>query len=378
MRVCFITPVLDAFKGGNHLPLLAALPDVQCMILTNATKPAAPAFPSHIQCETLSVRLGSYYYGWSDYLFARAVMKRYPAHHSYWKQFDVIHINQTMGPALLALKDSGVSVCFFVHHPASVDREVAVRESSGIEAWKWRLKYAMLVRWQRAFCRAMPHVATVSRTAAQRIAADYGVDAAKIAVVPNGVDTGEFMPAGAAKADFDVIAVGSFIHPRKGFPYMLEAYRSLSDSGFRIADVGRRTAAQQQALREIPNVRLCGMVSQEELLSLLQRSSALLSTSLYEGFGLSLIEALACGRPAFAFDGGAVGEVLRPVDPALVVPLRDTEALTARVREFLALPVGERAERGERYRQAVMRLYPLRQSADALGDLYRRLAARPA
>lgn len=279
-----------------------------------------------------------------------------------------------MGPALLELKKMHVPLLFFIHHPVSADRQVALEESSMVEGWRWRLKYALLLHWQRRFVREIAHVATVSHTAAQRIASDYGRPVDGIGVVPNGIDSALFTPGDLASSGFDVIAIGSFVHPRKGFRYLVEAYRELSAKGLRIADVGRRSAVQQAALRGIPNVRRVGIVKQEELLSLLRRSSVLLSTSLYEGFGLSLIEALACGRPSFAFDAGAVREVLQPIDPGLIVPTRNAKELVRRVLQFLQVPVAERVSKGEHYRAEVVRLYPLESSAQALHRLYERIA----
>jgi len=374
VRVCLLTPVLDVFKGGNHLPLLAALPEVDFTIITGRMKPEHPDLPGNMCIEALHSRVSSYYYGCADYLFARALLKRHPADDPFWKSFDVIHINQTMGPSLLALRETGVPLLFFVHHPVSVDLAVALEESSFLKGLHWRLQYFLLCRWQKRFCRELPHIATVSRTAADRIATDYGCDGAKIALVPNGVDETRFFPGDPMSTDFNVIAIGAFIHPRKGFRYLLDAYRLLGERGLTIADVGRRSAEQQAVLRSIPNVRTFGTVPQEELVHLMRRSAVLLSTSLYEGFGLSLIEALACGRPAFAFDAGAVREVLSPIDAGLVVPLRDTAELARRVLRFLERTPADRERAGAAYREAVTSQYPLTAAAEALRTLYEWLA----
>ncbi len=371
MRVCLLIPTFDAFKGGNHLPLLAAASDIQFTILTAQSRPAQPELPRNVRIEYIRTPLGPYYYGVADWLYARAVIRRFPASHAFWKGFDVLHLNQTAGPALLRLRRTDVPLCFFVHHPVSADREIVLRESHGFMRLRWRLRYALLLRWQKRFCRMLPHVVTVSRTAAEKIARDYGRDMSSICIVPNGVDSARFVPDASATAAFDVIAMGSFVHPRKGFRFLLEAYRALALQGYRIADVGRRSGGQAEALKSIPAVRMHGTVSDDELLKLLQRSRVLVSTSLYEGFGLSLIEALACGHPAFAFGGGAVTEVLSPVDPELVVPPEDTAELVRRVRLFLDLGPQEQAARGERYRAEAQRLYPLSRSAEALRQLYR-------
>lgn len=377
MHVCVITTMFDAFKGGNHLPLFAALPDVTFTILTNAAKPRNPLLPPNIHILTLNRCIGPYYYGLGEYLFARAVLRIYPPSHSFWQQFDVIHCNQVLGVPFLRLREAKCPLLYVIHHPVSADRSLALEESSLGSSFHWRLKYAILLRSQRTLVRGMPHVTTVSHTAAKRIAADYGRDVVSIHIVPNGVDTRLFIPGDLASTAFDVIALGSFVHPRKGFRYLVQVYRALSSAGYRIADIGRRSAAQRAELARIPHVRMYGALPQEEMLSLLRRSSVLLSTSLYEGFGLSLIEAMACGRPAFAFSGGAVSEVLTPIDPELVVPLRNTEELVRRVQVFLRLPLEERMRKGQHYRQEVCRLYSMGHSAEALRELYATISRSP-
>lgn len=370
MHVCVLMPVLDTFKGGNHLPLLGACPSVQFTVLTNRTKPQNPVLPPNVRVLTLPARIGSYYGGFADALFAQSVLRTYPPRHAFWTQFDVIHLNQTFGPALRRLRETGRPVCLLIHHPVTVDRALAMQESRWPVTLLWRLKYVLLWRWQRALCRSGIAVVTVSRTAAERIASDYGLDVSGIRVVPNGIEGGGAPSVSPAKTEFDVIAIGSFLHPRKGFPYLLKVYQSLSAAGYRLADVGRRSEQQKAQLSHIPHLRVFGTVGQEELLSLLGRSSALVSTALYEGFGLSLIEALAHGRPAFAFGGGAVEEVLSPIDPRLVSPLRDTAELVRRVQEFLRLPEAQRRERGENYRHAVLDRYSLVRSGQALQEFY--------
>lgn len=376
MHICVLQAVLDPFKGGNHLPLLAAASDVHFTIVCNRTKASADELPDNVDVITVPGRIGSYYYGCADFRFAQLLLRKYPVLSDFWKQFDVIHCNQVMGPALKKLRGSKIPLLFLIHHPVTADREVVLAESHGLQALKWRAKYALLVRWQRQMCSTVDHIATVSQTTKDRIASDYQCPKEKISVVPNGVDGSVFMPADTTTTDFDAIAVGSFIHPRKGFSYLLKTYRALAAKGYRVADVGRRSDAQREELAMIPNVKHFGMVQHDELISLMQRSATLLSTSLYEGFGLSLIESLACGRPAFAFDGGAVREVLQPIDENLVVPLRDVSVLVDRVTSFLQLPESERLERGGRYRKAVLEKYSLARSSTMLSELYTRFCKK--
>ena len=367
MHICVLTTQLDSFKGGNHLPLFGALKDVRFTMVTARAKQDGP-LPKNIEVENLNLSLGSYYYGRADRAFAEEVLKKYPLQSAFWKQFDVIHLNQTLSPKLLELTKTKTSLLYAVHHPVTADREVAVAESGIIGKILWRLRYRRLIRWQKELCQRASHIMTVSETVQKRLMSDYGIRK-NISIVPNGVNGDEFAPS-HEHLTADVIAVGSFLHPRKGFPYLLKLYKALAGKNLRIADVGRRSREQTILLKDIPGVTIHGTVPHEELVTLMKHSSVLVSTSLYEGFGLSLIEALACGHPAFAFDAGAVSEVLSPIDPELVVPLRDVAELTKRVRGYLSLPQKDKQRKAEHYRAKVLELYSMEKAAEALKRVY--------
>lgn len=370
MRVCILIVSLDAFKGGNHLPLLAALHDVSFTILTNRKKPVDAVLPPNVEVIELNERLGPFYYGISDIRFSKAVLRRYPVTDAFWKQFDVVHLNQTIGDGLLALRDTGRPVLYTVHHPVTVDRQVALQEDPWYERLRWWAKYVVLIRAQRRLCRGFSRVMTVSHTSARRIADDYGIPFDKISVVYNGVNGTEFTLADATPPRFDVVALGSFIHPRKGFKHLARVYRLLSERGLRIADVGRRSGAQMEILKTIPGVTSHETIPQEQLVDIVRSSQVLISTAVYEGFGLSLIEALACGKPCFAFAVGAVPEVLEPIDPSLLVTPRNAEEMAEKIFAYLALPAEEKRRKGEEYRRRVLELYTIDASAKSLRDLY--------
>ena len=372
MKVCVLQPVLDPFKGGNHLPLLASLPDVSLTVVCNRSKVDPNDLPDNVEVVIVPGRMGPYYYGCSDYRFASLVLGFAPPSDPFWEQFDVIHINQTMGPALRRLQKTKKPLLLTIHHPVTADLEVAVAESTMLQSILWRLKYALLVCWQREMCTHVTKIMTVSETMKRRLVREYGVLPDDVLVVPNGVD-GSVFQLSDQNPDFDIIAVGSFMHPRKGFRYLEQVYRSLTNKGYTVADVGRRSDAQRQILETIDGVKTFGTVDSDTLINLMQRSQALVSTSLYEGFGLSLIESLSCGHPAFAFSVGAVPEVLKPVDPDLLVAPKNVQTLVHRIEEFLTLSTEEKRRKGEEYRRKVLDLYSLEKSTQALLAVYRSL-----
>src|SRR3989338_5829356 len=137
MRVCILQTVLDPYKGANHLPLFAATSEVSFTIVCNRSKARKDDLPANVDVITVPGRIGPYYYGCADALFARSVLRRYPASDPFWKSFDVLHLNQVMGPAFRRLQGSGVPVLFTIHHPVTADREIALQESGSVQGILW-------------------------------------------------------------------------------------------------------------------------------------------------------------------------------------------------------------------------------------------------
>ena len=105
----------------------------------------------------------------------------------------------------------------------------------------------------------------------------------------------------------------------------------------------------------------------------MQDSSCLVLTALYEGFGLSIIEALSAGRPAFAFDVGAIREVLEPIDDSIISPPRDIDSIVSKIESYLSLSESDRMEKGNEYRKKVLDLYSIDKSGKSLEALYKKI-----
>jgi glycosyltransferase involved in cell wall biosynthesis len=165
--------------------------------------------------------------------------------------------------------------------------------------------------------------------------------ARKIAVVHPGVGR-EFTPDGDPAADDKalavlgvvrpyLLAVGN-IHPRKNLARLLAAWQRLRDGGHDVpamvwAGLGRWESGQLVDRARAAGVHLPGFVAPEYLPALYRRAEALAYPSLYEGFGLPPLEAMACGTPVLASDTTslpeAVGDAAVTVDPTNVDALAE-------------------------------------------------------
>ncbi|MGQ9566968.1 MAG: glycosyltransferase family 4 protein [Anaerolineae bacterium] len=123
------------------------------------------------------------------------------------------------------------------------------------------------------------------------------------------------------------------LEPRKNLPAALQALRRLLDAGQApyLVVVGGRGWGYAEALRSVDelglthHVRLVGFVPLDELVLWYNAATALVYPSLYEGFGLPPLEAMACGLPVVASDRGALPEVVG--EAGLLVDLAIPEQL---------------------------------------------------
>jgi glycosyltransferase involved in cell wall biosynthesis len=192
-------------------------------------------------------------------------------------------------------------------------------------------------RWTRTYSRAV--LPRVVRAASRLIAVSeftkrellelLDVPEEKVRVIPNAVGQ-PFSPEGEAAPGDYVLAV-STLEPRKNLARLVEAYGRARLNGVPLLVAG---ASGWGGVRiEGENVRWLGEVRDEELARLYRGAKAVAYVSLYEGFGLPVLEAMACGAPVVAARNGALEEVAGGA-AVLVDPL-DPEGIAAGLAEAI-------------------------------------------
>jgi glycosyltransferase involved in cell wall biosynthesis len=165
----------------------------------------------------------------------------------------------------------------------------------------WTRRY--VPRAVPAMLRAASRLIAVSEFTARELEALVGVPRERIRIVPNAVDHAVFTPDGPrAEGDY-VLAVGT-LEPRKNLARTIEATARL---GVELRVVG--SAGWGGVEPHGAHVRRLGFVGDEELAALYRGARCVAYPSLYEGFGIPVLEALACGAPVVTSRGGACEEV---------------------------------------------------------------------
>jgi alpha-1,3-rhamnosyl/mannosyltransferase len=183
-------------------------------------------------------------------------------------------------------------------------------------------------------------ILAISRFAADSGIRHLGLDPARVHVVHHGAGA-EFRPDGSvARIDRPYLLVVSEYQQRKGFDRAFAVIDELADAGhphtLKVAGrvnpwVEDELAALLAAARHPERIELLGFV--DDLPGMYRGADVVLVPSRYEGFGLPLLEAMACGRPVVAFANSSLVEVAG--DGARLVPDGDVEAMAAAVVDLL-------------------------------------------
>jgi glycosyltransferase involved in cell wall biosynthesis len=234
------------------------------------------------------------------------------------------------------------------------------------------------------------HFHAVSETVKDAAGRDLGVLPDRITVIPRGRDPRRLgVPSsarrqasrrslGLAAGDEVVVTVGRQEF-QKGHRYLLEAVEMLRASRprLRVLVAGRQgnASAELEAMHRVsslgPTVQFIG--HREDVPSLLAAADVFVFPSLYEGFGGSLVEAMALGLPIVASDVPAIREVVEEGRNALLVNRADPDALARAIADLLEDPA-RRGASGWWSRRRFEERFTLDRVVPRMVDLYRRLA----
>jgi glycosyltransferase involved in cell wall biosynthesis len=198
-----------------------------------------------------------------------------------------------------------------------------------------RLNYWYLNATMPTYCRRADAIITVSESSKRDIVAEYGLDAEKVSVIPEAAAP-EFEPAAVEAVRVVRQRYGlperfaihvSTIEPRKNLTRLVEALEQLYQEGITIplVAVGGRGWLYDDFFERLEElemkqwIRFPGYVPAADLPALYSAATMAVMPSVYEGFGLPVLEAMACGTPVVSSQASSLpeagGEAARYFDP---------------------------------------------------------------
>ena len=259
--------------------------------------------------------------------------------------FDLVHDNQCLGRGLVPMmEEDGWPVMATLHHPITVDRDLDFAHTTS------RFRKLTLRRWygflgmQMEVARQIPRLVTVSESSKRDITAQMGVDPDRLHIVPVGVDPTIFRPKPEiARVPGRLMTTASADVPMKGLAPLLESLAKVRTErpDAHLVVIGRpkersKIPAMIETLGLGGAVEFVSGVSTERIVELYAEAEVACVPSLYEGFSLPAVEAMACGVPVVATTGGAVPEVVgTDGETGLLVPPGDPSALATAILRAL-------------------------------------------
>jgi glycosyltransferase involved in cell wall biosynthesis len=283
-------------------------------------------------------------------------------------EFDVVHDNQSLGWGLLRLTRAGIPTVATVHHPIAIDRQLELAATTSLRRRLTLRRWYGFTGMQARVAARLDAVTTVSENSRRDIAAHMGLAPEGIEVIPVGIDPDEFAPppAGQPRDPDSILVITSADVALKGLVHLLEALAKLRvERPVRLTVVGTarpggpaEAALDRLDLRDA--VRFTGPVPEAELVEAIP--------SLYEGFSLPAVEAMACATPLVTTDAGALPEVVG-TEAGLRVRAGDVGELTAALQLVLDSP-GLAEQLGRAGRRRVLDSYTWRSTAQRTADWY--------
>ncbi len=222
----------------------------------------------------------------------------------------------------------------------------------------WFMRY--LAGLEKEMAQQASLVVTISNYSVEKLKTYYNIDARKVRIVPNGVDTEIFKPMAETaelKLNFGlddgpmVLFVGS-LTPRKGVMYLVDVAKTVvsqfPNAKFVLVGKGPLKGAITEAVGKKGlgrNFVFLGNLSEAQLAQVYCCADIFVLPSIQEGQGIVLLEAQACGVPVVAFNSGGVGEAMVNGKTGLLVERGDSKTLAEALLGLLS-DVSLRAKMG--------------------------------
>ncbi len=168
---------------------------------------------------------------------------------------------------------------------------------------------------------------------------DNGIAANKITVIPYGVDLVNFSVKKEKVYDGKIKFIfASLMNPRKGFMNLLDVFEILNQSKASLTLLGTMEPEAVAVLKDKKNINYAGRVSHNELPGIFNEHDVFVFPSYFEGFGLVILEAMACGLPVIATKSSGAPDVIENGVDGFIIEAGNEKQLKEAMEFFMSHP----------------------------------------
>jgi len=207
-------------------------------------------------------------------------------------------------------------------------------------------------------CKAADRIVVTSSQDKRYILDRYGISDEKITVIPNYVDTERFKPLSTVQREPGLLCFVGRLEEQKNGLALLEAVKSLPGVRLQIIGSGGQRGLWEEKARESrAQVEFLGNLPHDDLPAVLNRATAFVLPSLYEGHPKALVEAMACGLPVIGTDVRGIRDFIRHRETGYLCRTSPSD-----IREAIEIVLSDahlRRTLGERAREFVVENFSL-------------------
>ena len=270
--------------------------------------------------------------------------------------YDIIIDNQSISYGMLKIQKNNPFI-EIIHHPITFDFKFELAASEKIKYKISRYRWYSFLKMQKKVAPKIKNIITPSHSAKKGIIEEFNCYEDAVTVINNGLDTDEFSPIESITPDpFRLITTASADVTLKGLDYSLMALKLLKKEYPKIHLIvigkmkeGGHTERLIERLNISESVFFKSNLSKNDINELYASSSIAIVSSLYEGFGYPVIEAMSCEVPLIATNVSSIPELTSNF--AILISSKDENAIVENVKNILLnyKSYKERAIRGRNH-----------------------------
>jgi glycosyltransferase involved in cell wall biosynthesis len=255
--------------------------------------------------------------------------------------YDLIIDNQSLSYGMIDIQKRFPFI-EIIHHPITFDYKYELASSRKIKYRISRHRWYSFLKMQKKVAPYIKRIITPSKSSKKGIVDEFNCNKANITVINNGLDTNEFSPVNEVKRnEYRLITTASADVPLKGLDFSLKALKKLKKDfpNIHLIVIGliKKGGHTEKLIRKLGlenDVTFKSNLTKNEIKDCYSKSSIAIVSSLYEGFGYPVIEAMSCEIPLIATNVSSIPELTSEF--AKLVDPKNEEMIYQSVKDILS------------------------------------------